>query len=167
MLKAFLELIPKRLFYFLVGGLVVSYLGSYVLNYLTNFNYRKIDEIKSKIESTKLEYSDQIRAETYQALMHFIMLKYLIDNKKSIIPLINEPPKYLPKFLKINSVNIENKGNRISINGQVDGWINYARFKKYFQNNGNLFKEFKIDNFSYDNSLGVINVSFSFIFNKQ
>ncbi|GIW66323.1 MAG: hypothetical protein KatS3mg095_0221 [Candidatus Parcubacteria bacterium] len=167
MFKTIWELIPKRLFYFLIIGLIFSYLGSFVLNYLVNFNQKKINDLKNEIENIKSEYSEQTRNEIYQSLMHFLMLKYLIDQKKSIIPLINQPPRYLPKFLKIKSVSIDNKNNLISFNAEIDSWLNYARLRKYFESNSNIFKNLKIENFSYNNSTGLINFSVSFIFTNQ
>ncbi|MCS7184092.1 MAG: hypothetical protein NZ866_01950 [Patescibacteria group bacterium] len=167
MLRQIWELIPHRLFYFLIGGLVLSYVGSYILNYLTNFNNRKISELKSEIENIKSQYSENFRTDSYQALMQFLSLKYLVDQKKSIIPLIQQPPQYLPKFLKINEVSFEKNKNYISLSGQVEGWLNYSRLVKYFEKNSNIFKEFKINSFSFDNSTGLISLNISFIFNPQ
>jgi hypothetical protein len=165
MIKQFWQLIPHRLFYFLVGGLIFSYLATYTLNYLTEVNNKKINDLKSEIEDIQNQYSQQLRTEAYQALMHFISLKYLLDQKKSILFILQEPPKYLPKVLKINSVSINNNTKEININGQVEGWINYARIVKYFDQNKNLFKDFKINNFSFDQATGLINLNISFIFN--
>jgi hypothetical protein len=167
MFKNIWELIPHRLFYFLVIGLILSYVGSYSLDYLTKINNRKINELKAEIENIKSQYSEQVNTEAYQALMHFLSLKYLIDQKKSILPLIQQPPRYLPKFLKITSVSIENQTNKIKLTGQVNGWVNYSRLINYFESQNNIFKDFKIESYSFDNSTGLINVNLSFIYNIQ
>lgn len=167
MLKNIWELIPHKLFYFLIGGLVFSYFGSFCLNYLSSYNNKRINELKSEIEDIKSQYSKQLNTEIYQTLMHFLSLKYLIDEKKSILPLLQQPPRYLPKFMKITSVSLDNKTNRVNLNGTVEGWLNYARIKKYFISNNKIFKDFNINNFSFDNSTGIINLNLSFTYNFQ
>lgn len=167
MLKQIWEAIPHRLFYFLVIGLVISYLGSFVLNYLTNLNQRQIDELKNEIENIKSRYSEQISNEAYQALMQFLSLKYLIDNKKSILPLLQQPPRYLPKFTKINSVALNNNTDQVNLTLQVEGWVNYARMIKYFESQDKIFKNFKLESYSFDPATGIISANISFIFNRQ
>jgi len=166
MLKQIWQLIPKKIFIFLILLNILSYIAVYLSDYFTNINRRIIDELNIKIEEESNKYSQLVKENLYQATLQFLALDFIYNNRKKIDNLVNEVPKYLPKILTINSVVIDNKNNYLEIRGSVNGWINYAMLRKYFEENKDIFENFKINSFSFNPSGEVIDLSLSFNFKK-
>jgi len=166
MLKQIWQTIPKKAFIFLLLLNILSYVAVYLLDYFTELNKTITDKLNIKIEEESNKYSEIVKENIYQATLQFLALDFIYSNRKKIDPLINEVPKYLPKTLTINSVLLENKNNYVEIKGSVNGWINYAMLRRYFEEKRDVFENFKINSFSFSPLNEAIDLSLSFNFKK-
>jgi hypothetical protein len=158
----FLEFLPKKLFLGLILIIILFYFGSWGLNYLTNFNNKKIDEINNKINELSEEYQKQaLGQDIYKSIIHFIALDNIIKTKKVVSPILTRINLYLPKNLKVNSISIDMNKNEISLNSTVSDWLEYAKVVKYF-NSAREFPDAKITNVSFDKDKYTVNFVVTF-----
>ncbi|MGC8981656.1 MAG: hypothetical protein ACP5JU_01775 [Minisyncoccia bacterium] len=158
----FLEFLPKKLFLTLILIIILFYFGSWGLNYLTNFNNKKVEEINKNVDELSAEYQKEVLGQdVYKSVIHFIALDYLIKTKRNVSPILTRINLYLPKNLKVNSISIDMNKNEISLNSSVPDWLEYAKVVKYF-NSSKEFPDSKITNVSFDKEKYLINFTVTF-----
>jgi len=161
-MSRFLEFLPKKLFLVLILIISFLYFGSLGLDYLTNLNNKKIDEINNKINELSEEYQKQaLGQDIYKSIVHFIALDNFLKTKKVVTPILTKVNLYLPKSLKVHSVSIDMKKNEISLRASVPDWIEYAKVVKYFSNAKEL-PDAKITDLSFDNEKYIVNFMVTF-----
>ena len=160
-----LEFIPQKIFLTLLLILAITIVLPYFFDYFINYNKSQIKEINQKLENFVNEY--QSKQENYFSVLHFLAIDYLASNKKYLSKIINNLPKYLPKSFSIDEFNYDYKENKITLNGSLPNWSEYAKIYKYFSTKNDIFPNFKVENLEFDQNNSKVKLSISFSVNYQ
>lgn len=164
-MKSIFEYLPKKTFSILIFLIVFIYFSSWGLNYLTNFNNKKIEEINKQIENLPQEYQKEaLGQDVYKSIIHFIALNSLLEEKNNISNILSKINLYLPKNLKINSISIDMDKKEIILESSAPDWIEYAKFVKYFQSSTE-FPGTVVSNVSFDKEKYIVNFTVKFTIN--
>jgi len=167
MIKYLWDILPKKLTAMILFILILQVVLSSGLNQLSKINARKIQEMNQKINSLTQEYRNKFSEKDYRGILHLIAIDYLLANRKKITPVLNNLPKYLPKNLKVNSINVDNLNSKIQISGSLLNWLEYAKIKKYFESKQDIFPNFQIDEIALNQETLNIDLQISFDINPN
>jgi len=133
-MRNFLDAIPKKLVSSLIVILLVLFGIGAGLSAYAQYLERKTTEAQNAQDQKLASISASLTNRPYKSLIHFIALKELITNKKSVESRIQSFSQVLPHFLKVSQFSVSS----------VDAFLKLSKYLNDFGQIKNLQMKYSI-----------------------
>jgi hypothetical protein len=147
--------------------IVIEFGVLYGLNFYKQILQGRIDNLKNDIKTQQSSLAGSLEDnESYQVFSQMVNLLEILNRKHSIVSVLDEFNKIMPKFVTIKNFNYDAESNKISISGNVPDWESYVRFHQYINN----LKDLRLDSFTsptFDEKNNIVNFSMVLVLNQS
>ncbi|KKS18753.1 MAG: hypothetical protein UU76_C0016G0006 [Parcubacteria group bacterium GW2011_GWC1_41_7] len=137
-MRNFLDAIPKKLVSSLIVILLVLFGIGAGLSAYAQYLERKTTEAQNAQDQKLASISASLTNRPYKSLIHFIALKELITNKKSVESRIQSFSQVLPHFLKVSQFSYNSETGIVSLTGSVSSVDAFLKLSKYLNDFGQI-----------------------------